>query len=65
MKEIVNHPTYGEIIYTESFWTGKKTLTVNGTQATPISKKSFSIDGKEAELKGGAFTGVKMQLGNE
>ena len=65
MKEIINHPTYGEIIYTESIWTGKKTLTVNGTQATPISKKSFSIDGKEAVLKGSALMGVKLLIGDD
>lgn len=62
MKEIVNHPTYGEIVYTESFWTGKQTLTINGTEATSVSKKSFSVDGKEAILKGNTLTGVKMLI---
>ena len=38
MKEIVNHPIYGEIIYNENIWTGKRTLTVNGVNAQAVSK---------------------------
>ena len=41
MKMTVNHPTYGEIVYAEGFWLGKKTLTVNGVEAAAVSKREF------------------------
>ena len=67
MKEIIQHPVYGEITYSESFWLGKKALTVNGMEAQPVakSKKEFLVNGEKAVLKGNAFTGVTMQINNE
>lgn len=62
MKQIIQHPTYGEIVYTESFWTGKKSLTVNGVEAQPVSKKEFSIDSKKAFLKGNYLSGVTLWI---
>jgi hypothetical protein len=67
MKETIQHSVYGEITYSESFWLGKKALTVNGAVAQPIgkSKKEFMVNGEKAILKGSAFTGVTMLIGNE
>ena len=65
MKNVVNHPTYGQIAYEESAWTGKKTLTVNGTVATKIAKNTYSLNGTEIRLKGGFFTKVTMFINNE
>ena len=65
MKEIIQHPTYGEIVYDENFWTGKKALTVNGVDAKPISKKEFMIDGKKATIKGNFFAGINVCIDNE
>lgn len=65
MKMTVNHPTYGEIVYDESFWLGKKTLTVNGVEAVAVSKREFIIDGKHATLKGNFLRGVTMSLEGE
>ena len=65
MKEILQHPVYGEIVYDESFWTGKKTITVNGVRAVRVSKKEYLIDGKESTLVGNFFTGITLYLDGE
>ena len=65
MKEIINHPTYGQILYDESIWTGKRKITVNGISATPISKKEFLINGKRAVIKGSYYTGIKMYIDSD
>lgn len=65
MKEFVQHPVYGEIIYSENIWTGKKALTVNGVEAQTVSKKEYLISGKKALLKGNYLTSVNMYLEDE
>ena len=52
-------------MYTESVWTGKKTLTVGGSFPTPLGKNRYMIGGEEATLVGNAITGVHMQVGEE
>ncbi len=42
MKNIVNDSKYGQIIYEESFWTGKKNLTINNEKFLKISKNVYS-----------------------
>lgn len=41
MKQVVQNEKLGEIVYEESFWTGKKTVSVNGSQLEKISKNTF------------------------
>lgn len=65
MKNVVNHPTYGQIAYEESAWTGKKTLTVNGTAAKKIAKNTYSLNGTEIRLKGGYLSKATMFINNE
>ncbi len=65
MKMTVNHPTYGEIVYAEGFWLGKKTLTVNGVEAAAVSKREFIINGKHATLKGSFFSGASLCIDGE
>ena len=65
MKEFVQHPIYGEIIYNESFWTGKKTLTINGVCAQPVSKKEFTVEGKKVVIIGSSLMGLKLQIDND
>ena len=65
MQVTVSHPTYGIITYDEGFWTGKKTLTVNGVDAQSISKKEYMINGKKALLKGNYFTGINLYIEGE
>lgn len=65
MKEVMQHPIYGEIIYNESFWTGKKELTVNGVCAQRISKKEYAINEKKIILKGNYLTGISLSVEDE
>ena len=62
MKESILHPVYGEIVYTESSWSGKKSLTVNGVNAEKISKREYSFDGKRIILKGSNLTGISLLI---
>lgn len=69
MKKIINHEIYGEICYSESEWTGRKKLTVNGRELQKDSKKTFLLikDGKtiSIEQKGSFFSGVSLVIDNE
>ena len=65
MTQIIQHATRGTIVYNESFWTGKKSLTVNGVNAQSISKQEFLIDGERALITGSSFTGITLQIGGE
>lgn len=65
MTTVVSHPIYGEIVYNEDFWFGKKTLTVNGSRAMPLSKNIFMINDKKAIMKGNFITGVSLWIEGE
>ena len=43
MKSVIAHPVYGEIVYEESFWTGKKSIKIDGNQLIKLGKKVFFI----------------------
>ena len=64
MKEFIQDPDYGEIIFTKNAWTGKRTLTVNDVMAKPISrnKKEFKLNEKMVFLKGNTFTGISLYM---
>ena len=64
MKEFVQHPIYGEIVYNESFLTGKKTLTINGVDAQPVSKNEFTVEGKKVVIVGSHLMGIKILINN-
>lgn len=64
MKEKLQHPVYGEIVYSENIWTGRKILTVDG-QSQKVTKKEFSIAGKNALVKGNFLSGVTLLIENE
>ena len=65
MKKSIQHPVYGEIIYEENAWNGKKTITVNGVAAQPVSKKEFLINEKKATLKGSILYGLSLTIDRE
>ena len=65
MKVTVQHATLGEIVYTEGIWSGKKTLTVGGVEAKPISKKDFILNNERIFLKGSYLAGVCLYIGDE
>lgn len=52
------------LLYTESFWTGKRRLTVDGKEAAKIAKKMFRAEGEDGSVdytvKGSFLTGVTV-----
>lgn len=62
MKEIIQHPVYGEIIYHESFWLGRKNLIVNKVISEQVSRQEFMIGEKKATIKGSYLTGVSILI---
>ena len=69
MKKVIMHPTYGEIVYEEGFWSGKRTFTVNGTAMQKISKDTYTfIVGEEsvqAVLQGSMLMGASLNIRGE
>lgn len=66
MKTIVQHETYGTIEFEESFWTGKKNLTINGERLTKTAKNLFqTANGESVTLTGSYLKGSKITLGGE
>lgn len=51
MKNIFNHPKYGQIIVTESLWTGKKNVMINGRLLQKIDKNSFMFKDEEETVQ--------------
>ena len=63
MKRITQHPELGEIVYEESFWTGRKKLSINGEPLVKKSRTEFETqDGKNVTLKGNILTGTKAEI---
>ncbi|MBO5323176.1 MAG: hypothetical protein J6A88_03640 [Oscillospiraceae bacterium] len=65
MQARVQHPVYGEIIYNENVWTGKKELSINGNFLPPVSKKTFVFNGQNADIEGSYLGGAKLLINNE
>ena len=66
MKLHITHDRLGEIDYEESFWTGKKRLSIGGKELTKLSSKQFRDDaGKEYRIKGYYIMGVTLLDGTE
>lgn len=69
MKKIIENEKVGLIEYDESFWTGKKKITINGTVFTKSTKKEYigTIDGKVKviEVTGNQITGLKLGVNGE
>ncbi|MBR2053224.1 MAG: hypothetical protein IJ959_03610 [Clostridia bacterium] len=68
MKYIVNNQATQnkDLVYTEGFWSGKKTITYNSVELKKIEKNKFEYadgDKKEVfEIKGNSFLGVKINM---
>lgn len=62
MRIFVDHPDYGQIVYDENAWTGKKRLFICGLEAEPISKREFWVNGKRAVLGGSFLTGANLLI---
>lgn len=60
------HEKLGTIVYEESFWTGRKKLSVNGLPCERADKRTFRLaDGRTAQLVGNYIRGVRLELGSE
>lgn len=57
---------YGEILYEEASWTGKKSVSIQGVPLQAISKNTFSYnrDGNSTTvlIKGNSVTGVALSI---
>lgn len=66
MKKVIQNERFGEIVYEESFWTGKKSVAVNGTPLEKLSKNQFRYGEGEAQtvatVQGNTLTGAKLRL---
>ena len=66
MKNIIKNEKYGEILFQESFWTGKKSISINGKQLTKIDKTTFKMeDETTVTLSGNYLAGCKMKIGED
>lgn len=66
MKETIQNETLGEILYEENFWTGKKSVAVNGVPLEKISKKEFRLqDGTTVTVSGNFLMGACLNAGGE
>ena len=69
MKIVIQHQRFGEIIYSENFWTGKKNISVGGYQLQKVNKTTYAVPGGPAEavvyVKGNLFTGVSLSVMGE
>lgn len=51
------------ICYTENFWTGKRTISIDGKVLQKIDKKTYKYEDKYYTIKGSYFTGVEISDG--
>ncbi len=66
MKNVVNDSALGRIEFEESFWTGKRAITINGKPLIKKSNKLFEYNDGEAiktvKVKGNTFTGAGIEV---
>ncbi|MBO5102722.1 MAG: hypothetical protein J6C13_01360 [Clostridia bacterium] len=69
MKVVKQHNVYGKIVYNESDWTGKKTITINGKELTKTSKTGFIYDNNGTQIpvtvEGNFWLGSSIKINNE
>ena len=66
MIKKISHPTYGEIVYYESFLTGKKKVSVGGNDFQKVSSRNFVLqDGTPIAVKGSFLFGSQLIVGQE
>ena len=69
MKASILTEKYGEIVYEENYWTGKKTVTVGGVQLKKVNKKTFAgeIHGEQviALIEGSFLSGAIIDVNGD
>ena len=64
MQAIIMNKEFGTIEYTEGFWTGKKTLVLNGLPLKKFTNNIFLLpDGRHAAIKGNYIIGAQLLIG--
>lgn len=65
-KTIIENAACGKIEYEESFWTGKKKLSINGEELTKANKKTFSsADGRTFTIEGITLSALSLTQGKK
>ena len=49
-----------KICYSEDFWTGKKTISINGEKLQKINKRTYQCGDNRYTIKGSYLTGVEL-----
>ena len=66
MKKVINSDRYGKILYEESFWTGRKRISINDKIMKSTSKNTFELIKDDypinALIIGNAFSGMKLKV---
>lgn len=66
MKSTVHHVGYGQIEYSESFWTGKRSITIDGQALNKKSRNTFTLEYEgeplECKVKGSALFGCTLYI---
>lgn len=69
MKSVVKNEVYGEIVYDENFWSGKKTLSINGINLAKKDKKTFILEKPEGPVVvhviGNIYNGEKIEINQD
>jgi len=66
MEAIVENSEYGVIVYNEGFWSGKKSLIINGVPLVKTGKKEYTYNVNDeahlVTLKGNMMSGVSITI---
>lgn len=65
MKSISQTTDGRKVEYEESFWTGKKSIKIDGNQLIKLGKKVFVLDEKKYELNGNFIFGATLSGSDE
>ncbi len=69
MTSAVNHASYGQIVYNENIWTGKKDIVINGVKLVQTKKNTFVYQNGETKtdvvIQGNFMSGAKLVIGEE
>ena len=69
MKSVYKHQYYGEIVYRESIWTGKKEIIIDGKPLTKVRKNKYEFCNESGcihvEVKGSSAFGVNIIMNGE
>lgn len=57
-KEIVSNEN--TLVYEENFWTGKRTITINGRTLSKVKRNVYSDGANDYVVKGSYYTGVTV-----